>query len=424
MSNYLAIAAVTEALKSLVSQALQTVPKLSAAPQVKTGRPEREDAGFVGVNLYLYQVLPNPALRNDDLETRRWDGALVQRPQVALDLHYLLTFYGKEAQQEPQRLMGKTITTLQAQPILTREQIRAAILAAGADSYLTETDLEHQTVKVKFSPAKLNLEELSKIWTVFFQVPHALSVAYEGSVVVMEADLSPQPALMTRAVNLTGTTTLPPQLEEVIPALVEVPLSGQTVTLTLKGKYLVGEGAIVQIGDLALPAQTDAARNLTVTLPGTVKAGLNPVRVVLPVDASNPDTLYLESEPLSLIVRPRILGEVGIVPLLDAVSNTTRQARVEVQVLPPLQAGQWVELWLNELQPPSASTLARGYRFRTRVDAPSDRLTFTIPAGVADDRVQPGTYLVRVQVDGVQYAESALAFDAQGQYHSPTVQVV
>src|SRR5579883_1297630 len=241
MSNYLAIAAVTESLKSLIGQALQTVPKLSAAPQVKSGRPEREEPGFVGVNLYLYQVLPNAALRNDDLATRSWDGTLVQRPQVALDLHYLLTFYGKEVQQEPQRLMGKTLTTLQAQPILTRPQIQATTLAAGIDSYLIESDLANQIVSVKFSPIKLSLEELSKIWTVFFQVTHALSVAYEASVVLLDADVSPETALMAQSVNLAGIAHLPPQLDAVLPALIEVPLPGQTIALTLTGKNLVAE---------------------------------------------------------------------------------------------------------------------------------------------------------------------------------------
>ncbi len=427
MSNYLAIATVTESLKSLVGQALQTVPKLSAAPQVKTGRPEREDAGFVGANLYLYQVLPNAALRNDDLATRRWDGALVQRPQIALDLHYLLTFYGKEAQQEPQRLMGKTMTTLQAQPILTREQLRAVILAAGTDSYLAEADLEHQIVTVKFSPIKLSLEELSKIWTVFFQVTHALSVAYEGNIVVMDADLAPEPALMAQMVNLTSVATLPPQLEAVLPAFVEVPLPGQAIALTLQGKNLVAEGVEVQIGDRTLPAQPDGAGNLAIALPSTVKAGLNPVRVVIPTDITNPDAPYLESNLGSLVVRPRILGNVQITPVPDSISGTILQASIELQVVPVLQAEQRVDLLLNELQVNElqlAIAPARGYSFRTMMVTASDRLAFVIPYGTAENRVQPGTYLVRVQVDGVQYAESALVADAQGQYSSPVVQIL
>jgi len=44
------------------------------------------------VNLFLYQVTPNPHRNNLDLPTRSQQGDLVQRPQIALDLHYLMSF--------------------------------------------------------------------------------------------------------------------------------------------------------------------------------------------------------------------------------------------------------------------------------------------------------------------------------------------
>ena len=74
------------------------------------------------VNLYLYQVTQNSAWRNADLPTRTGDGELRQRPQAALDLHYLLTFYGNETELEPQRLLGSAVRTLHAQPILARNR--------------------------------------------------------------------------------------------------------------------------------------------------------------------------------------------------------------------------------------------------------------------------------------------------------------
>ena len=37
----------------------------------------------------------------------------------------------------------------------------------------------------------MNLEELSKLWSVFFQTPYALSIAYQASVVLIEPDLEP-----------------------------------------------------------------------------------------------------------------------------------------------------------------------------------------------------------------------------------------
>jgi hypothetical protein len=91
MSNFLAIATVTAALR----QTLNAVAGIDVpGAEVTTMRPDEPTNTDARVNIYLYQVTPNAAWRNADLPTRRNDGGLVQRPQVALDLHYLLTFYG------------------------------------------------------------------------------------------------------------------------------------------------------------------------------------------------------------------------------------------------------------------------------------------------------------------------------------------
>ena len=138
------------------------------------------------VNIYLYQVSPNGALANVDLPTRRPDGRLVKRPTVALDLHYLLTFYGDETQLVPQRIMGSVVRMLESKPVVTAELIQA--VTSDADlSYLSESDLAQAAETVKFTPEPLNLEEMSKLWSVFFETPYALSLAYRASVVMIEA---------------------------------------------------------------------------------------------------------------------------------------------------------------------------------------------------------------------------------------------
>lgn len=93
MSNFLAIATVTATLSQTIRAAV--LKDLSGA-EVTTARPDGAGGHTpaIGVNLYLYQVTPNAAWRNADLPTRRPNGQLVQRPQAALDLHYLLNFYG------------------------------------------------------------------------------------------------------------------------------------------------------------------------------------------------------------------------------------------------------------------------------------------------------------------------------------------
>ena len=85
MSNHLAIATVTAALGALLSSAAQVV----TGAELSTVRPGTAAPVMpaVGINIYLYQVAPNPAWRNVDLPTRDSGGRLAQRPRPGLDLH-------------------------------------------------------------------------------------------------------------------------------------------------------------------------------------------------------------------------------------------------------------------------------------------------------------------------------------------------
>ena len=85
MSNFLAIATVTAALQQLLQGPVKNAVNSAT---VGFARPDGSSGQQTAlVNLYLYQVTPNAAYRNADTPTRRLDGTLVQRPQVALDLH-------------------------------------------------------------------------------------------------------------------------------------------------------------------------------------------------------------------------------------------------------------------------------------------------------------------------------------------------
>ena len=206
MSNYLAIATVTAAL----SRVLQAVIGADVPGAIATTvRPDGPNSGVpdTGVNIFLYQVTPNPHWHNNDLPTRRPDGAVVQRPQVGLDLHYLLSFYGTEAELEPQRLLGSTVRTLHAKPVLTRQDIQNTV---NAISFLNDSDLAEEVESVKFTPIPLNLEELSKLWSVFFQTPYVLSMAYQASVVLISADVRPALAQPVREPFIQVQPTVAP----------------------------------------------------------------------------------------------------------------------------------------------------------------------------------------------------------------------
>lgn len=186
MSNYLAIAAVTAALQDILQHAA-----ITAIPgtDVTIRRPEtlRTDGQEqAAVNLYLYQTTPDPSWSNADLPTRNGSGTLLRRPQVALNLDYLISFHGSELVMEPQRLLGSITSALHAYPILEKGIILEAI---NSRNYLTPDTLFDQIELVKLSQLNLSLEELSKLWSVFYQIPYTLSVIYRASPVFVEAQL-------------------------------------------------------------------------------------------------------------------------------------------------------------------------------------------------------------------------------------------
>ena len=126
MSNALAVATVTATLRwtlqSAVDQDLAGANVTAARPGASTnGTPAR------GVTIYLDQVTPNAAWRNQDLPARRADAQLAQRPRAALNLHYLLAFYGDDNELEPQRMLGTVVRTLHTWPVLTRQMIRETV---------------------------------------------------------------------------------------------------------------------------------------------------------------------------------------------------------------------------------------------------------------------------------------------------------
>ena len=198
MSNHLAVATVTATLRDLLqTAALQAV----AGADVTTKRPEKamtDGTDKAGINIFLYQVATNAALNNVREPTRNASGQILQRPQVALNLHYLLSFQGADAELEPQRLLGSTVVALRTQPVLSPDAIHK-VINGGAYPFLAQSDLDQQIDLVRFTPIDLSLEELSKLWSVFFQVPYMLSIAYIASVVLLEADVTPitiQPVLV------------------------------------------------------------------------------------------------------------------------------------------------------------------------------------------------------------------------------------
>lgn len=344
MSNHLALATVTATLRYMLQDRIQqAVP----GAQVRTVRPDviAKEQQARGVNLYLYQVTPNATFRNVDLATRRSDGTLAQRPVMAVDAHYLISFFGAEEQLEPQRLMGVTIGTLHAYPELGGDAIQAA-LGTAPSAFLTGSDLANEVVRVKVTMESLSTDELSKLWSVFFQVPYQLSVAYQASVVLIEPDDTfPQPALPAKGARATGAPGAAPFIEEVLPGTIEY-LPGQQIRL--RGRNLVADDPVVVIDGIAASTQVGDDGALVAALPDGLRAGPRAVRVVHRGSNGNGSQPIVGSNTAALVVQPRLTGDVAAGSIADP--RTGGRVRVvTVPVDPDVGPRQRAVLHLNQI---------------------------------------------------------------------------
>lgn len=231
MSSPLAIAAVTAALKDLLTDGLLdhdlsgvgSVSVTALPPdRVVTGQAEPNQ-----LNLFLYQVTPNAGWRNAGLPSRDGTGVRLSGAPLALDLHYLLTAYGSQ-DLNAEILLGYAMHLLHETPVLTRTQLRTALgapepvdgaILPSPFGSLSALDLADQIELIKISPVYLSTEDLSKLWTAM-QARYRTTMSYLLSVVLIEPTNSgraAQPVLRRGAADTGPVATAAP-----LPALSSV----------------------------------------------------------------------------------------------------------------------------------------------------------------------------------------------------------
>ncbi|GHJ35083.1 DUF4255 domain-containing protein [Streptomyces sp. TS71-3] len=187
MSNALAIAHVTQALALLLENNLR--PEIDIAVSVETRKPPAEPPPEPTINVFLYQVTPNPNMRNADLVTRASDGTLLKRAAAALDLHYVISAYGEENELVGQRLIGSVVRTLHEIPTLPHDIVEAA----AELPFLHGSDLASSPQRVRFTPQVMDVDETSKLWGMLYQTPYTLSVVYTATLVLIDGREKPVP---------------------------------------------------------------------------------------------------------------------------------------------------------------------------------------------------------------------------------------
>jgi hypothetical protein len=426
MSNHLAIATVTATLRRMLQS---VVDKDVPGAKVTTVRPDANSGSVpaTGVNIFLYQVTPNPSWRNADLPTRNSGGGLMQKPRAALDLHYLLTHYGDEGKLEPQRLLGSVVRALHTRPLLTREAITGTV--QDPLFALQGSNLAEEAELVKLTPMPMNLEDLSKLWSVFFQTPYNLSVAYYGTVVFIEPDLEPSIPLPVRKPLVYVDPFRGPVIERVSSADPDEPRILEGSRVQVVGKQLDSPQIRLLLdrqelagGDLQEVLDTRVSFLMNTALADTIGAGVHGIQVIHIRSMGEPPVEHpragTASNLVAFVLHPGIRNtNVAVTNRRDVTTDgqttTLCTGTITMQLDPKVRKEQRVVLLLDR----RGAGGPRSYGFvasARQPDDPVDDVSFPIVD------VASGTYLVRVQVDG---AESLLVYsDAEG-YNSPAVDI-
>ncbi|APB32745.1 hypothetical protein GlitD10_0434 [Gloeomargarita lithophora Alchichica-D10] len=417
MSNYLGIATVTATLQRLLQGSVQLDV---AGARVTTVRPETLGQGGTpeaGVNLFLYQISPNPAWANNNIPPRQRKGEVTKRGQAPLDLHYLLSFYGNEVELEPQRLLGSVVRTLEDFAILTPQMLAQTIQDPGFP-YLEGADLADQNELVKAEPLNLELNDLANLWSTFFQAPYILSMAYKVSVVLIEGEEPGRRALPVRSQrSVTQAFNQQPVIVQVRHRLGAREPVTRSSPLLILGRNLQGGSRVqVRLGEILVTPQELSSTQIALDLSQieNLPAGMLGVQVVhIPAPQQErgelgvgenlqtvprpPRVPWVESNVEALILRPTVV-DLETAPLPPAVNGASRY-RIAITTDVPIQPTQKVVLVLNQ-RAVSAPAL---YLFDSEPHA-----TVSTTIEVIGQGLQSGHYLARLMVAG---AESLLTVD-------------
>ncbi len=382
MSNHLAIAAVTATLRQMLYDSVSTDVPGTEVTILPPDDPVLKTDGK-RLNVYLYHVTPNTASRNADLPGRRQDGTVAAKTRLGLDLYYLFTAYGKASETDPEihRILGSALRTLHEYPLLTRDAIRA-VENQGA---LIGSNLADQVEMVKLGLQPLSLEDLSRLWSVFFQTPHRISFACLASVVVIEGRETPRPSLPVRERKIYVSPFARPEVFAAEPRTLE---SSPDARLVLKGRNLSAPSVFVRFGSIETrPEPPVADDRLVVTLPAGLRPGVNSVQVIHKINLGTPPTSHrgFESNVQAFILTPRIVTPPPY--------NVARGTTLSLNCDPPVGRNQRVALLIGNHEIAIDARPADGA-------SATASLQFPIPADFP-----PGSYLVRISVDG---AESTL----------------
>lgn len=158
MSSYTAINDAGESLKTLVETAWGNVV---TKPTIVFDSPKEitvSSSGSTILSLFLFDVMENPHLKNR--EPIELSPQQVQHPPLALDLLYLITPFANNHDDE-KKMIGRLMQILHSYAVIPESCLQGSLTGE---------------IRVLFH--SFSLDDLTKIWTSFQEMPYRFSVGY------------------------------------------------------------------------------------------------------------------------------------------------------------------------------------------------------------------------------------------------------
>lgn len=440
-----AIGQVTVALKELLKANLAGVTVSLLQPNDTLSKNS--------VNLYLYRVVENAQLKNTD-----WRGDRAHPPApfpaLALELYYLLTPFadapasGQATLPQAHTILGSAMQVFLDHPVVN--DVHDSLF--DFETLPGVGDLRNAFDKIIVRLQNVSVEDLSKIWMMFSQ-PYRLSVVYQVSLVRIAPTAPPTSRTAPVMVTALDVFTLsPPGLTEVSPAK-----GGTGAVLLLRGRGLARKAFTTRVtfGGQAVEPVSVTAEEIQIRVPTDLDAGPDQeIRVLLDGRTSGPQTYVVSPwlrrlEPQRgapsaagspFLVTLNVLGEdlstAGVIAvslaatgIAHAVIDETHISIAVPATVPngrhPVQVdvdGRTSNIRVFEVLPrldslvPAVPVVGSALQVNgerldgTLVSAAFGPATFALGTNATANQVQvprvprldPGTYELRVTVDGVQ----------------------
>lgn len=404
MSDFRAIGDVSATLQALLRDRMELPPNVTNVQvTVGTPRPEREDGQATEdprINLFLYRVTENGALKNQEIPGHGHPSSYGQ-PPLSLDLHYLLTAYGTTADGEfvnetrAHYVLGSAMRVLHDHPVITERLKKARELPIGDPILHQGLRGEFERVKLYLEP--ISLEDLSKVWTAL-TLPYRLSVAYMVTVVQIESRRPKRIALPVldlprdEAPRVHMVPFQHPQITDVSPMLARI---GDK--LTIRGANFAS-AVRVKIGHLRLPVTPLPDGSIELTIPQDKYPDNSPIDEKDRLRAG-PQTVQVVTAVTTLPGKHlrSNLAVFMLVPNITAVNPTSGTAgdTITVNFTPDFRRGDRAYLFVGD-RGLEAQQLPNNVKS-------SDELKFELPTA-SDERIPARTepYPLRLRINGAE----------------------